>query len=493
MCFQQIAADDCPHKRFAGLFGTGVWILASLIPATFLVRLFALTLYAIPESDDFCISYQNATIGMIETARVWYLNAVGRIVPLLLIQIPGAISKASGIDYFLTYTATLVAFEIGLAGAALLLAFRLWPQAKPWQNAFMAAALLATMLTRVPTIQEMLFWLPGVTCYLLPGAIVAIVLVEFVRATEAGTRIGSCAAYGLAIASFVASLCNEFTPAWLIGLLFCSLIARAIFRQELQVKAHAIVGVAALVGFLIMLVAPGNTVRIGQFPHAGDLSRSISEAYLVSKDYFDLFFSGRPIQVWLVVVAIFSAMQPEVTRTPAWKGLLLSVLVPTFCLACGYLAHFTAQYSIGGELAPRAQNQVMMLLVVGSTIGVAALARAVRSAIPLPAVSLIGSREAHSTIAAVLMAALLVLPLYGSTTMKVMRSEGSSLRIFWLESMERHARLALSTEANVTVARHSAAQTALSGGDLGDDPKKLPNDCVAQFYGKKTVTLTAPK
>jgi hypothetical protein len=38
----------------------------------------------------------------------------------------------------------------------------------------------------------------------------------------------------MAIASFVASLCNEFTPGWVIGLLLCSLTVRAIFVRAFR-------------------------------------------------------------------------------------------------------------------------------------------------------------------------------------------------------------------------------------------------------------------
>ena len=493
MSFQQFAAHDRLRHLFAGFTGAGPWILASLIPAAFLSCLLALTLYAIPETDDFCLSYQNSAVGFVETARIWYFNVVGRVVPLFLIQIPNAAGRVFGIDYFLGYTATLVAFEIGLASTVLLMTFRLWPQAKLWQSAFLAAALLATMLSRAPSLREMLYWLPGVTCYVLPGAIVAIVLVEFARAAEADSPIGPRATYAMAIASFVASLCNEFTPGWVIGLLLCSLAVRAIFRQDLQVKAHAVVGIAALAGFLILLFAPGNAVRIGQFPLAGNLERSISEAYLLFKLNWSDVFLGRTLQVWLIIVAIFSVMQPDLIKAPAWKRLLLAALVPAFCFACGYLAHFTAQYATGSGLATRAQNQVMMFFVVGSTISVAVLSRAVRSVLPPPALSLIELYGSRSAIAPILLGIFLILPLYHSTTMRILRSEASSLRVYWLESMERHAQLTFSTETAVAVARHSVFPAFLVGEDLGPNPDRLPNDCIARFYGKTAVTLAAPK
>jgi Family of unknown function (DUF6056) len=488
MGFQQFEARQPLRDLFARFAGVGVWILATLVPAAFLARLFALTLYAIPESDDFCLSFQNAAYGFIETARIWYVSAVGRIVPLFLIQIPAAISGASGLDYFLSYTATLAALEISFAAAMLLVAFRLWPEAKPWQNVFMAVALLAVTLSRLPSLREMLFWLPGVTCYTVPGAIVAIMLVEFVRAAEANTRIGRRTTGALVIASFVASLCNEFTPAWLVGLVLCSLIIRAVYRQDLQIREHAIIGLAALVGFLIMLFAPGNAVRIGQFPLAGDLKRSLVEGYRDTRVHF------RGAQwLWLVVVAIFSVMEPETSKVSTGKRLLLAVLVPMFCLACGFLAFFAAQYSTGSLLAARAQNQVLMLLLVGSTISVAVLSRSIRTAVSSMTTRPIMLPHYAQSIVAILLGAFLILPLNNSETARVVRSDRSSLRAFWLESLERHARLTLSMEPEAVVPRHSVSPSTLVGEDLGENPSRLPNDCVARFYGKKSVMLLPRK
>lgn len=491
MFSRQHAAQDLRHAPRSRFIEIGAWILACSVPGAFLAHLVGVTLYAIPESDDFCLSYQNAVSGFVETTRLWYLNAVGRVVPLLLIQIPAAISSAFHLDYFLSYTATLGVLELGLAAAAVVMAYRLWPLARAWQNVFMAAALLATILARLPSLREMLYWLPGVTCYTLPGVIVAIVLIEFARAAEDATPISPRAAVALAVAGFVASLCNEFTPAWLVGLLLCSLGFRALFRQNLQLATHAIIGAVALSGFLIMLFASGNTVRMAQFPLSGDIGRSIREGFVDWKYYPGLLRSGWPL--WLLVVVIFSASQKAV-QAPAARRLCLAVLIPVFTLACAWLAHFVAQYSTGSPLATRAQNQVMMLLVVGSTIGAALLGRTVRSVMPLPILTSLEERfrTPSSVVLAVLLGALMVPLLNNSMTAWLLRSERDALRIFWLESMARHAQLSLSNEPDATVARHSAAPTTLLGEDVHDDPTRLPNDCIARFYGKQSVKLAVP-
>jgi hypothetical protein len=51
-------APTTPHIRRSNLlaerFRLGMWIFASVVPIIFLFRLFVLTLYSVPESDDFC-------------------------------------------------------------------------------------------------------------------------------------------------------------------------------------------------------------------------------------------------------------------------------------------------------------------------------------------------------------------------------------------------------------------------------------------------------
>ena len=483
-----LATGEAP--RFSGLVRSGVWILATLVPIIFLLRLFALTLYSIPESDDFCFTYSNLTNGFAGTVWSFYQNAIGRIVPLVLMQVPATISGVTGIDYFITYVATLASFEIGFAAAMVFVAFRLWPQGSIPQNVCFAAALAATILSGAPSLREMLYWLPGVACYILPGVIVVLVLVEFVQAAENGTRITPVGTVMLAVGCFVASLCNEFTPPWLIGLVLCSLTVRWIFRHDLQIKEHAIIGGAALIGFVIVLLAPGNGVRMGQLPMAGVFGHSAIEALLYSISNLLRFFAEPATVPWLIFVVLFTVMQPEPVKVSAWNRRLLAVLVPIFSLACGYLAYFIHQYATGIRLAMRAQNEAVILLVFSLTISTVLLARAFREPILGFVARMSGQRESFAGAAIpVVLAAVLILPLYYSKTSRVLRSEQGSFHAFWLESMGRHSRLMLSPERNLVVAKHNVFPTALMGGDMTDDPDRLPNDCIAHYYGKDSVVI----
>jgi hypothetical protein len=75
------------------------WVFACSVPVVLPLFLFALTLYSFPESDDFCLAFLNREQGFVGTVWIPYLTLSGRVVPLILIQIPSAISDATGIDF----------------------------------------------------------------------------------------------------------------------------------------------------------------------------------------------------------------------------------------------------------------------------------------------------------------------------------------------------------------------------------------------------------
>lgn len=471
-----------------------LWLLAGLVPLLFLARLLAVTLYSIPQSDDYCLSHLNVTSGFLEATAVWYRGVGGRIVPLVLIQLPAALSRVTGIDYVVTYVAVLVGFEICLVAATFAFARRLWSQATQPQIVFIGTAMLAVVLSDLPNLREFLYWLPGVACYAVPGAIMLLVFAEFVISAETRTRITPVAVAVLSIGCFVAALCNEFTPAWLLGLILGSVVFRAIFwRNDVQLGAHVIVGAGTLVGLAILLLAPGNSVRIGMFPMAGDFSRSVSEAFNYVVADLRIFAGDRRIQVWLIVVLVFTAIQRPPVRKAAWERLLLAVLVLIFSLACTCLAYLTAEYATGGSLPPRSQNETIILLVSGLTISAALLVRALQSWVPPVWTAFPWNLQlAGEAIVAVGMGAVLIFSLSESGTMKLLRSEQNSFHTFWLEGMARHAQLTLATESSLVLARHTVLPTVLSADEIGDQPDRLPNDCIAQFYGKKAVTVKPP-
>ena len=478
------------------LGGSGLWYFASSIPLIFLLCLFVLTSYSIPESDDFCLSYLYLENGFAGGISILYKTLSGRVAPLFLIQLPVAISNATGIDYFISYPATLATLILLVFAGVLFLSFRLSTGNSTARAVFFGAGLSAVMLSEVPLLREMLYWLPGVTCYTLPGIILVIVLTEFVRSAEGGGRFTPSSTSLLAAGCFLASLSNEFTPVSLVMLVLGSLTFRAFFRIQLQVREHAIIGGSALLGFFIVISAPGNAVRMAQFPAAGLLFHSLMEATLYSASNLLKFIIKPVIPAWLIAVVLYTITEPPPVPASAQRRRYLAAFVLLFCLGSGYLAYFAHQYSTGLHLSERAQNQMVMLLVCGLTISTVMLARASRDWLRLKLALIIPQQDGPgSTLVPLVIAVALVLPpLFFSKTARLIRAEQGSFRTFWIESMYRHQRLGLSTPADIVLPPHTVFPVTLMGGDITDDATRLPNDCIARFYGKNTLVVdrTAP-
>ena len=359
--------------RIANITRSSLWILASVVPLALLAQLFILTFYSGPEFDDYCFLYWSSQLGLIGTVQHFHATATGRIFSSALTLLPERISELTGFDITVCYVLTLLALQIAFAASALAFASRLWPRASLPAKVWFAAAFLATVASQAATIREMLYWLNGVACYMIPSAIAVLMLAEFLKKAETGSEISRPAVAWLAAGGFVASTCNEYTAIWIIGLVAGSLFTRRFLKRDPQIKQHAIVAIATLLGFLIVLIAPGNSVRMSHLPEAGHFWHSAIEAL----NYARINFARHAVQPvtapWLIMVALFTVMQPE-RQFDFRQRRLLAIAISIFCLGCGYFAYFTHQYATGVYMVERAQNQVMIFVLAGFTISTALIA-----------------------------------------------------------------------------------------------------------------------
>ncbi|XUJ34938.1 hypothetical protein ACQ5SK_03310 [Bradyrhizobium japonicum] len=154
------------------------WALGSLFPAAFLFCLFALTLLSAPEHDDFCFADLHARHGFVQTISIFYQSLSGRIVVLILGQIPPAISAATNVSLLSAYSLALAAaaglFLFGLAVATV----RAWPRAGALQLAFLTFAFASTVVSATPNLRELLYWLTGLICYVPPALLTILILGE---------------------------------------------------------------------------------------------------------------------------------------------------------------------------------------------------------------------------------------------------------------------------------------------------------------------------
>lgn len=180
------------------------------------------------------------------------------------------------------------------------------------------------------------------------------------------------------IVGFIGALCNEFTGVWLVVMVASSLLARRVFGQKLQVAHHVLITAAILIAWLVVVIAKGNSMRMGQLKGAGDLIRSLNEGLNFARVGLDHFFREPVIIGWFVVVAAVTLVEPEPTTLSHPRAALLALGVAAICLACCYFEYFTHEFSTGTRLVERAQNQALILILFGFTLSLSLLVRAYR-------------------------------------------------------------------------------------------------------------------
>ncbi|QQO18082.1 hypothetical protein JJB99_13750 [Bradyrhizobium diazoefficiens] len=459
------------------------WTLCSLFPAIFLLGLFALTWLGAPEHDDFCFADLYARHGFIETVSIFYHSQSGRILPLLLTQIPPAITSATGINLLSAYSLTLaVSAGVFLLGSAVA-TVRAWPRAGALQLTLLTLAFASAVVGAAPSLRELLYWLAGLTCYVPPALLTILMLGECTRALDTETGFSWPLTAGMALGGLLAALCNEFTGLWLLLILAASLLARHVFSQPRQIAHHGLIALAVAVGFVVVVSAGGNSARMEQLPNAGHLLPSLLNGFRDSLIGLGRFFREPAIIVSLLAAGAVALVEPE-TAPISRHGKMLALGIIAACLACCYFEYFAHQYATGFRLVERAQNEALILLLFGLMLSVRLLVRAYRGQLRerLSASGLLGPVALPTGLALLLIASLAC-----SSTASLLRGQWQDLYPYSQESVARHVLLTTSTTPVVAVPRHRWTPSLLMTSDVTANADRLPNDCIARYYHKSAI------
>ena len=271
MADADVSGREAPATRSVRLVDLGAralrvekWLCMSGMAAVLVVAS-TLFFYAHPLADDFARAYKGRTQGVVSATILEYFTWTGR-------------WASTALDYFLTssfdlvrlYPLLLMINPALLAGGLYLLLLAAGVGTARGQRLALTAAALALYWAGMPHPGESIYWLTGGDSTFAGLSVSLLLLAGLLRhpapATHGSVAIGA----GLSLLTVLATGFHE-----LFGLLLCIVLVggalRAWLARDPRRWLWTVCVVAALVGFLVVYLAPGNAVRRAEFRLAGKL------------------------------------------------------------------------------------------------------------------------------------------------------------------------------------------------------------------------------
>ena len=355
------------------------------------------------------------------------------------------------------------------------------------QRVALAGAALAIYWAGLPHPGESVYWLTGNTDNLLGPSVAVLLLAALLRHRPRRSPLGIATGAGLALLAIVAAGFHEVYALMLCLALLGGTLCMCMGQDSRRWTWGACL-IAAIVGFLIVYLAPGNEQRRSHFPQAGSLATTLGLAAR----------HGVPtVAAWVFDVRLLSAtaillmlqsMRASVRDKPAGgrTTMLIVAVTGTVTVAAALLAGY---WAIGIQLPGRTLGGIYMAFLVG---WFAVVVTAFKYLSPVE-VSLLVPGPLLGRVLAVLFASAMLLT--GSTWIGLLDLPRSA-PTFRSQMQDRWAQLrgtaSLGEEADVEVPRVWVRPKIFISAEyfeLREDPQHWENFSVARYFHLRTVRL----
>jgi hypothetical protein len=439
--------------------------------------------FAQPLADDFSRAYKGRIQGVLDATRSEYFNWTGR-------------WAATGLNYLLTSAFDLVrAYPLllliapavfAIAVYALLLAAGVGATFR--QRLALTAALLAVYWAGMPHPGESVYWLTGNTDNLLGPSVAMLLVAGILSYSRGSVAVSALTIVGLCALALVATGFHELYALLLCILLVGGTIVAWANNDRRRWVCAACLS-AAVVGFLIVYLAPGNDVRRAEFPLAANLRVAVK---LTIKQ------GVSNIATWVLDVRLLSATalalmlvpQAMAGRPGAPRPTTRGTLVFAGTWACAmFVAFAAASWAIGMEMPARTRNGIYLIFLLGWFWLLVILFRQfARSEPPLLTSTPLLRRLA--------LGLFVISMLLTGNTWKGIQELPRSAPAYRTAVLQRDRTLkaaAARGEQDVIVAPlYVRPQSYITYFDVTDDPEHWENWSVAHYYRVRTVALAPP-
>lgn len=308
--------------------------------------------YARPSADDYNFFDVVSSQGFCEVQRMYYLEWTGRIFNTFMLSLLASLDAEFFYGLLPLMTALLYAVGIHCCLDAFV------PGLSVPTKLRVGLLLLAASFAFLPSLNETFYWLCGMP-YTWAAAFSLLVLALAVRAFR-GTKAGA-AFWGCSLLLFLNGTLLE--PVSVMQVLLTCLAALYFLYSGKTAKAKRAVfflGVA-LTAFLVMLLAPGTSVRMGNTaPLLSRAFKTLGVAGIFGSITAAKFFMAPIVYVFLVFLPSIAECVPPpdariARRLRAWHiGLLTALIAP--------LMQAVAGWATGAGLPERAESLTLWLM-----------------------------------------------------------------------------------------------------------------------------------
>lgn len=316
--------------------------------------------YNHPAADDFCFSYRAIEVGFWNAQKHWYTVWTGRYFSSAMLSVGPMVNKS--ILQYKVMPVILIAM-LFFSFYALFRQILIFMSGK--KALFAAGILLLIFMAGVPSIVEGIYWMPGYVTYTYGTFLFLFLLAALLRLYREERKVYKRWLFVLCSLFILAVVGSNETIMLLLVLLLIFVNGYIFWRtKKINPWFAAFLGIAILAS-VVVIVSPGNALRMGNHPKGGNFFYAIFHAIFDTVYHSVTWLSSG---VLLIFTIFFIPIAASIHRKFAqdlkylyihpFIGLLLfAILVST--------SFFPAYWSVGGPPPPRTLNVIYIVFLLG--------------------------------------------------------------------------------------------------------------------------------
>jgi hypothetical protein len=478
--------------RIDDRFARGALWLPILIIGPFVILLFC----AFPHADDFCFAATWRDVGLVEMVRGLYETFQGRLFSFVATIVPFFVHYALGGDLLLDFRI----FCAAALGATLALALwtcnALLPTCSKPLRLFLGFTLAAVLVAGSPEPEDLFYWATGIGFYTI-SALVSLWMMIWLHCGAVGRKpLRPQAVVLLAAGGMLIATATEISGPIQLVIVLGSLLQRCLIpgapRQPL---AHAVILGAIAVGIGVVVLSPGNAVRMHAMgTDQGVALRALTGLPMAIVDLAQFLvrrLTNPALLAWLALLMLIAP--PDDRRLPDAPpafGRLLVWLPLAIAMTAIYGSLWIGHVATGRLLEQRALNYLHFVLLGGLSLSAIAVSAVYGKRLRGIVVARWPSFEERKLAVAALL--LMLATPHFLQAVRILPHVGPLHRLV----QERFAELGDGKAPGAPIADRalllppsSAGNVAWFGDPVSNDPGAWSNGCVARFAGVRSVEI----